>query len=529
MKKISLLLFAALIIIACSKNDADDNEVNPTPTEGTDGTEETEEQEITVGTLVNDFIWDGLNLYYYWQESVPNLADSKDDDETAYVEFLNATPDNEAFFESLNHEDDRFSWIESDYTVLENQLAGIFSTNGMRFSLHLRSSGSEGIIGVVTYVMIGSDAETKGIQRGDIFNVIDGQELTVNNYQSLLYGDNSSYTIELVNFDASTNVITPRNESVTLTKIENFQETPIHKNVVFEVNGRRVGYFMYNRFLGAIDSDNDGENEYDFDQEMIEVFTGFLDLGIQDLVVDLRYNGGGSTQSCTYLASMITGQFTGDIFAQQIWNSKIRAYINDRNTDADASNDISVTNRFVNATRGGTLLPGLNLPRIYVITTNRTASASELLINGLASHINVIQIGTTTVGKNEASITLYDYIDSANTIRDTTHRYAMQPIVLKIANSDGFADYANGLPPEDGSLIPNLSFIEQSEASLNYGTLGDPSEPLLSIALGHIEGNSNKARNIAQSYIQLPEVKVPVDSRLQRMIVEDFPNFKFKK
>ena len=525
MKKLSFFLFTSLIVFACSKSDVDDNEINPTPVEGT---EEPQEQVISISTVVNDFIWEGLNLYYYWQESVPNLADSMTDDETAYIDFLNSNTDSEAFFESLNHEDDRFSWIESDYRVLENQLAGISSTNGMRFSLHLRSADSNGIIAVVTYVMIGSDAETNGVQRGDIFNTVDGQELTVDNYRALLYGDNTSYTIELVNFDGNTNVITPRNESITLNKIENFQETPIHKSMVFEVSGRRVGYFMYNRFVGAIDNDGDGENEFDFNQEMIDVFSGFLNFEIQDLVLDLRYNGGGSTLTCNYLASMITGQFTGEIFAQQIWNSKIRQYIDSRNSDGDPNNDISVVDRFLNSTRNGVGLPGLNLPRVYVLTSNRTASASELLINGLASHIEVIQVGTTTVGKNEGSITLYDYIDSANSVRDTTHRYAMQPIVLKIANSVGFADYADGLPPEDGSLIPNLSFIEKEESPLNYGTLGDPSEPLLSLALGHIQGNSAKANKEAGS-IKLPEIKVPYDSHLQRMIVEEFPNFKIKR
>ena len=101
-------------------------------------------------------------------------------------------------------------------------------------------------------------------------------------------------------------------------------------------------------------------------------------------------------------------------------------------------------------------------------------------------------------------------------------------LVLKIANSVGFADYADGLPPEDGSLIPNLSFIEKEESPLNYGTLGDPSEPLLSLALGHIQGNSAKANKEAGS-IKLPEIKVPYDSHLQRMIVEEFPNFKIKR
>ena len=68
------------------------------------------------------------------------------------------------------------------------------------------------------------------------------------------------------------------------------------------------------------------------------------------------------------------------------------------------------------------------------------------MINGLAPHINVVQIGETTVGKNVGSISVYDYIDNNGT-KNPDHSYAMQPIVLKIANSDGFADYSDGLVP----------------------------------------------------------------------------------
>jgi C-terminal processing protease CtpA/Prc len=114
---------------------------------------------------------------------------------------------------------------------------------------------------------------------------------------------------------------------------------------------------------------------------------------------------------------------------------------------------------------------------VYIIATNRSASASELLINGLAPHINVVLIGNTTTGKNVGSITVYDYIDNEGN-KNPNHTYAMQPIVLKIANSVGFADYANGLDPD----------IELRERASNLGVLGTPSEPLLSVALSQISG-----------------------------------------
>ena len=76
------------------------------------------------------------------------------------------------------------------------------------------------------------------------------------------------------------------------------------------------------------------------------------------------------------------------------------------------------------------------MSKVYFITSQSTASASELLINGLKPYIDVIQIGDVTLGKNVGSITLYDYIDNNSLTKNPNHNYAMQPIVLKIANSD---------------------------------------------------------------------------------------------
>ena len=81
---------------------------------------------------------------------------------------------------------------------------------------------------------------------------------TVNNYASLLYGDAMNYSIDLVNYDASADVVTPRDITINLVKEEDFQEIPIHKAEVFEHNGNQVGYLMYNKFVGVVDSDGIG-------------------------------------------------------------------------------------------------------------------------------------------------------------------------------------------------------------------------------------------------------------------------------
>ena len=463
------LLGTITLLIGCDAKDRDDdiiNVENNTPSETNDTSSETPSTVAAADIEINDFIWKGLNQYYYWQESVESLADSKTSNAAEYTEFLESIVDPSDFFDSLNHPDDRFSWIDEDYVNLENQLAGISASNGMKFLVSRQCDDCNNLVAYVTYVLPESDAAAKGVERGDLITSIDGRQLNVTNYVNLLYGDAMSYTIGLAEYEGNTRSFTSTGESIVLDKVEDFQENPIHKNLVLDVGGQKVGYLMYNQFLN------------EFDDQLIQTFSDFATEGITDLVLDLRYNGGGSVRTCVYLASMITGQFTGEIFAQQIWNSKLLAYFEALNSNTNDTDDRELNNYFTNTTSEGVTLPALNLSNVYIIATNRSASASELLINGLAPHINVVLIGNTTYGKNVGSITVYDYIDNEGN-KNPNHTYAMQPIVLKIANSVGFADYANGLDPD----------IELRESASNLGVLGSTTEPLLYMALNQITGS----------------------------------------
>ena len=247
---------------------------------------------------------------------------------------------------------------------------------------------------------------------------------------------------------------------------------------------------MYNQFVS--------EKSHQLNQ----VFRNFKNEGISELVIDLRYNGGGSIKNCVELASMITGQFSNEIFAEEQWNSKLLPYL--RNNFGKET----LINRFRGVLDDGEEINSLNLNRVFIITTSESASASELLINGLSPYINVIQIGEKTVGKNVGSITVYDYIDDEQT-KNPDHTYAMQPIVLKIANNDGFADYTNGLLPD--------YFIE--EDIQNMGILGTKNEPLLSEVLEIINGTSKS--NIPRNSIsKRSKVKDPLMLKRQVMFVE---------
>jgi len=176
----------------------------------------------------------------------------------------------------------------------------------------------------------------------------------------------------------------------------------------------------------------------------------------------LRYNPGGSVNSATALGSMITGISSG-IFAKLQYNSDLQSL----NTNYDFTSTLSE----------GVDINSVNLNKVYVITTGSSVSASEMMVNSLRSHIEVVQIGTKTVGKSQASITLYDSPDFGKQGANPGHLYALQPLVAISVNKDDQA-----VPPT--GLIPT---IEVKESVSNYGVLGDPSEPLFAAALAAIQ------------------------------------------
>lgn len=421
---------------------------------------------------VNDFIWKGLNSYYLWQEDVSNLTDDLYYDQKKLNDFLYNYSDPQTLFVNLLNKPaslyangeaiDRFSFIYSDYTKLEGVLTGNTLNNGVDFGLKYKSGSSTEIFGWVRYIIPNSDASKKNINRGDLFYAVNGTPLTTNNYQSLLFGSDNEYVLNLA--DYNNGEITPNGKSVSLTKT-NLSENPVLMSSIIENGNHKIGYLVYNAFYSS------------YETQLNNAFGEFKSQGITDLVLDLRYNSGGSVDTANRLASMITGQFTGQVFAKEQWNSKVEKYYNSK----DAS---QFYNYFTNVLGNKAAINHLNLNTIYVLTTKSTASASELVINGLIPYINVIQIGDATTGKNVGSITIYDSPTYKKKDLNPNHKYAMQPLVLKIVNKSGYGDYINGLPPNI-LLKENLG---------NLGILGNPSEPLLNAAINSIIGAGKSIR-----------------------------------
>ncbi|MDT0690286.1 S41 family peptidase [Salegentibacter sp. F188] len=454
-RKISILtVLFTILLTSCSKDD----EVleQELTNENAENQETVEAEEIAV----ENFVWKGMNDLYLYKADVPELSDdyfSTNSEKAAFLEDFDSPED---LFDNVKSSRDRFSFITADYNQLEESFKGITSsTAGMKFGLG-RISGSNNIFGFLQYVVPGTSAADAGLTRGTIFTEVDGEKMTFNNFQELMEAE--SFSIKIAKIEDG--LLKPTDETITLVNTS-YTSNPIQMVKTLNVEGKEVGYLMYNSFIG------------DFDDELNAAFAELKSAGVTELVLDLRYNGGGSVESAIDLASMITGQFSGEIFMKEQWNEEYQEYYETNNSER-------LVNRFNAKIRTGEAINSLNLSKVYVLTSNGTASASELVINGLEPYIDVVQIGENTTGKFQASVTLYDSPDFQKDGANENHTYAIQPLVFKSANAEGKSDYEDGLVPD----------IAYSEKVSNLGTLGDPSEPLLQAALNHLFGKAQVAQ-----------------------------------
>lgn len=506
MKKSSYWYVSLLVLVflfSCN-NDDDVADINA------DDDEIVVEDPLSVDDFpVQDFMWNAMNAYYFWQSDVADLADTKNDVQDEYAEFLSSREPEDFFFNICNnHENvvgeetavDRFSFLSENYKDLVEGFSGISKSNGVEFGLSLYGSG-EGVFGFVRYIVPESNADGKDISRGDIFIGVNGTDLNLDNYIELLFGDNDTYTLNFATIE--NNTITPSGRELSLTKEEGLVENPILINKVIDQGGIKIGYLLYNSFVA------------DFDEELNEAFGTFKAEGINELILDFRYNGGGRVSSAIQIASSVYGTKTDELFLKARYNEKIQSTFGPGDGESN----------FFSTTLSGTPISDLNLQRVYVITSGSTASASELVINGLAPYVNVQQIGTTTVGKNEFSITFVDdpengffYDADRETNINPDNQWAIQPLLGRNENADGFSDYTAGLAP--GVVL--------QEDIANMGILGEESDPLLALTLNTIGSTTTKV-----SFYPMYPADIISSSTLfkplnNKMLMDGLPLFKSK-
>jgi C-terminal processing protease CtpA/Prc len=379
---------------------------------------------------INHFIKENMDLYYLWKDNMPKLNPDTETDPKVYF--------NKLLFKELDH----WSFITDDYQGLIDYFAGVQKSMGHSFQLYLLKQGSNKVIGIVEYVEPNSPADIAGIERGDIFYKINGTEITTENYLSLLNKDAYSLTLGTIGNDGNmTTTIT-----LNLTAVE-LNTNPVFYYDIYSAGNRTVGYLVYNGFIT------------NYEDDLKAVFAEFKSNGVNELVLDLRYNSGGAVSTANLLASMIgPSSIAGQIMIKNSYNTTLTAAIKQQ-----FPNDQSwFEDRFI------TTPYNLNLNRLFVLTTSGTASASEMIIYSLKPYMNVVQIGSETTGKYYGSITISD--------EEKKHNWAIQPIIMRAENKNNSIDYTKG-------LLPNYEMDDDY-----WHQLGDEQEMLLQKALSLISG-----------------------------------------
>ncbi|MEM6844078.1 MAG: S41 family peptidase [Bacteroidota bacterium] len=412
-------LFMVFLLGACQ----DDEEV-VAPVE-----DEVEEiQDASENELLNNWIYEVMQGYYYWNDDVTRP---------------NATSTPEDYFYSLLVPDDQFSFITDDYEGLMNEFSGVYQTMGYSPSFGLLSSSNQVFI-VVEYVYPGSPAEEAGLRRGDIILEIDRQQLNTENYYDLFI--QSQYTVTLGTYDGTDINLTDNTISLTSEVI---QADPVLYSEVKTLEGTNVGYLVYTEFISG--------NNQEWLTSLTESLRNFQAANISELIIDLRYNPGGEIDAAQYLASAIapsSAVTNEEVLVRYEYNDDLARAI--RFTEGQDSENLITTFSDIGI--------NLNLSRVIFLTAQGTASASELLINGLEPYMDVVTVGESTVGKFYGSWVIPDVEEPAR------HTWAVAPVVLKYANAIGDTDFSDGLfpdyPVEDNLLAAAYSFGDENDPVL---------------------------------------------------------------
>ncbi|MGG5901911.1 S41 family peptidase [Sphingobacterium daejeonense] len=370
---------------------------------------------------VNKWIWYSMKHYYFWQDKMPGYRQNEEQPIS--------------YFSSLLIAEDHFSALIQNQNTDSYQLS--FETSfGFDFIQHQKNSV---ISSIVTLVVPGSQADEQGLCRGDTLLKIN--DITLHN------NINSSVDKLL----KSNLLVLTRKDGKQFSLASAYIARPIlYESKIIDVNRHKYGYLYISHFNFA--------GAYDLIKEVQK----FKSEGIQDLILDLRYNPGGQVSFASF-CSMLLSKVTPDSeFIKLHGNSKVgRIQKTFSQSLAEQPDGYSFKSQEVKSN-------SLDFSKIYILSTKQTASSSELLINNLRPYLNVVQVGEVSMGKDMASMS----ISSPNEVSGPeNYKWILQPLVYKLYNSQGKGDYSKGLQP-------NIVVDEFSGSALY--PFGDINDPLLS-------------------------------------------------
>ncbi len=484
-RSLCVLLLAAVVGAGCSE----------------DATESSPNSDKKTGDAsINRWMFDYMKTHYLWNEAVQQVTPNYS---LGYEKFLDdilekvaaqkdekgrpvnyddgyATADGWHFYSNIQRHKKSSSSKSVVTRGTHEQTEGLGIE--MIFYASLNKDGeSAPYVFMVAAVAPGSPAEKAGLQRGDLISRVDGSAITDD--KSLNAGWNKlmlteSGTVEVTLYDMNTST---ENREISITAAS-YDDNPVWKAEIFDCGAKKVGYLVYGSF-----------NFY-YDDKLIAAFSKFQNENIHELVIDLRYNGGGHVVSSAVLGTLVAGEaHRGEVYARTTYNASRKSEISDTYKLGEAQYNAKNW-EYRHDPIATAIASAVGLSRIYVLCTENTASASELLINGLRGiGIEVRLIGTTTNGKNVGMEV------KKKTFGD--YEYEFSPITFYIANGKGESDYGDGFAP-DVKVIDYPFYWSKTGELVEYHPLawGDKEhDDLLFYALQWIETDTQPVPPAAEA------------------------------
>ena len=436
----AVVLTVALGLLGCVETNADNKDEAPAP-------------EIA---KADRFAIDVLETYYLWNEEIEkNLAKLDPDTCRMPMEVVKSIR-----YHEVGKEVDKWTVLTDDLESFTNSVQGLGLTYGYDLQVGRISNREGEYFLVVSYVSNGGPAQKAGLKRCDVIITLDGKAITQNN----IYDAFNSRTIELGVTKLDGDHIGEEVRTVGLRAVDMYED-PILVTKTLDVNGKKIGYLAYSGF------------DLKSSQSLRDVFLRFKSENVQELILDLRYNGGGYAFTENVLASMIAPRANvaaGDIFQTEVYNSILaqawKEQGEDTNTYFSNIHELSSQNLRIDVSDAN-----LEIDRLYVIVTGGTASASEGLIVGLEPYMDVVLVGQQTYGKYCAGILLapedfytskYDF----SLIKD----WGMYVMISKFADRDGRNEsIPDGIPVD----------VRIDDDPFDGCQLGDENETMLRAAL----------------------------------------------
>jgi carboxyl-terminal processing protease len=333
----------------------------------------------------------------------------------------------------------------------------------------------------IKYVYSGSPADLAGIKRGY-------QITSINGRTALTYdgsgGTNVNFVVNAYSASSTITMILKKPDGTSFTTNMNTATYKINPVITYKVldqgNGKKIGYIVFNSFVTLASTQ----------AALTTAFDAFTTQGVTDLVVDLRYNGGGYVETAAYLSNLIAPTAANSqVMYTTYYNSTLAA-----NKETLLKNQVRKDDKgqlynysqidYSTASEKFVKQGSLNISRVFFLVTGSTASASELTINNLRPYMNVQLIGSTTYGK---PVGFFDI---------NVGKYQMYIAEFETKNSAGQGGYYAGMTPASTTYPGKIAIDDPTK------DFGDPTEGLLAQAINYV----NKGAYLTSSDLQIQSV-----------------------